>query len=70
MKNAHEKKRNFETFDVWSKAQFAPWTNVRYDFELIAELTRHIKSTKVCLELLQTVNEHLKEVTPKEIFFD
>jgi hypothetical protein len=64
------RKKNFESFDVWGKAQFAMWSNIRYDFELIAELTRHkIKNTRFCLDLLQTVNEYLKN-PPKRVFFD
>ncbi len=63
-------KKNFEPFDVWGKAQFAMWSNIRYDFELVAELTRHkIKNTRFCLDLLQTVNEHLKN-PPEKVFFD
>ena len=62
-------KKNFETFDLWSKAQFAMWSNIRYDFELVAELTRYRKSTRKCLELLDTVNHYLKNKTEK-IFFD
>lgn len=63
------KEKNFEPFDVWGKAQFAMWSNVRYDFELICELTRHIRSAKSCLEMLDTVNHHLK-THPDTIFFD
>lgn len=63
-------KKNFEPFDVWGKAQFVMWSNIRYDFELVAELTRHkIKNTRFCLDLLQTVNEHLKN-PPEKVFFD
>lgn len=63
-------KKNSETFDLWGKAQFAMWSNIRYDFELVAELTRHkIKNTRFCLDLLQTVNEHLKN-SPEKVFFD
>lgn len=62
-------RKNFEPFDVWGKAQFAMWSNIRYDFELIAELTRYRKSAKKCLELLDTVNHHLK-THPDTVFFD
>lgn len=62
-------RNNFEPFDVWGKAQFAMWSNVRYDFELICELTRYKKSTKSCLELLDVVNRYLKN-PPEKIFFD
>ncbi len=62
-------KKNFESFDIWSQAQFAMWSNVRYDFELIAELTRYRKSARSCLEILDTVNKHLKN-PPEKIFFD
>jgi hypothetical protein len=71
-KNNYQKlrpKNNFETFDVWSKAKFGLWSNARYDFELIAELTRQIKSTSFCLSLLHTVNKYIKNA-PKSIFFD
>ena len=63
------KKNNFESFDVWGKANFILWTNARFDFELIAELTRHIKSTRTCLDLLHTVNSYLKN-QPEKVFFD
>ncbi len=62
-------KKNFEPFDIWGKAQFAMWSNIRYDFELITELTRYRKSAKRCLELLDTVNHHLKN-HPDTVFFD
>lgn len=62
-------KNNFESFDLWSQASFALWSNVRFDFELIAELTRHRKSTRMCLDLLQTVNECMKQ-HPEDVFFD
>ena len=61
--------KKFETFDTWSEAQFAMWSNARYDFELIAELTRHRKSVSMCLELLHSVNSYLKNA-PKGVFFD
>ena len=67
--NQSPKSKNFESFDLWGKAQFAMWSNVRYDFELIAELTRNRKSTVLCLELLDSVNKHLKDA-PTEVFFD
>ncbi|HPA25617.1 MAG TPA: hypothetical protein PLK76_02565 [bacterium] len=60
---------NFESFDLWSKAQFAMWSNVRHDFELIAELIRYRKSARVCLELLDTINRYIKNA-PQEVFFD
>jgi len=60
---------NFETFDLWSKANFALWSNIRYDFELIAELIRRIQSTRKCLDLLDVVNKYLKNA-PEEVFFD
>ncbi len=62
-------KKNFESFDVWGKAQFSMWSNIRYDFELVAELIRYIKSVSVCLELLDTINHHLK-THPENVFFD
>lgn len=64
-----DKKKNFESFDVWGKAQFAMWSNIRYDFELICELTRYRRSAKSCLEILDTVNHYLKN-TPEKVFFD
>lgn len=62
-------KKNFEPFDVWGKAQFAMWSSVRYDFELICELTRYRRSAKSCLEILDIVNHHLKN-PPEKVFFD
>lgn len=62
-------KKNFEPFDVWGKAQFAMWSNIRYDFELICELTRYRRSAKSCLEILDTVNHYLKN-PPDKVFFD
>ena len=62
-------RKNFETFDVWGKAQFAMWSNIRYDFELIAELTRYRNSPRSCLEILDSVNRHLKN-HPDTVFFD
>jgi len=62
-------KGNSEGFDLWSKVNFALWSNIRYDFELIAELLRYNKSVKSCLYLLDTVNQSL-ENHPKEVFFD
>lgn len=60
---------NFETFDVWGKANFVLWSNARYDFELIAELLRHIKSVHKTLYLLNSVNAQIKNA-PENVFFD
>lgn len=68
-KNRLTPQNNFETFDLWNKANFVLWSNVRYDFELIAELTRHIKSTAKCLKILDVVNKYLKN-TSEKVFFD
>ena len=62
-------KNNFETFDLWGKSNFILWSNARYDFELIAELTRYKSSTRNCLELLDMVNKYTRN-TPKGVFFD
>lgn len=60
---------NFETFDLWSKANFALWSNARYDFELIAELLRYVKSVRKTLYLLNSVNAQIKNA-PENVFFD
>jgi len=63
------KPRNFEGFDLWAKSQFTPWSQARYDFELICELTRHIPQASKCLPLLHTVNSYIN-TDDKHIFFD
>ena len=60
---------NFESFDLFSRANFILWSNARYDFELIAELIRYKKRVSMCLELLSTVNNYLTNA-PEKVFFD
>lgn len=60
---------NFETFDVWGKANFVLWSNARYDFELIAELLKYTKSVRKTLYLLDSINAYIKNA-PEEVFFD
>lgn len=62
-------KKGFETFDLWGESQFALWSNIRFDFELITELTRYRRSTIRCLEILNTVNNYIKNA-PENVFFD
>lgn len=60
---------NFETFDIWDRANFALWSNARYDFELIVELLRYTKSVRKTLYLLNSVNAQIKNA-PENVFFD